>query len=65
MERKPEPAQAPEPAPEPEMTVTHEGAEVDDAEADVVPVPTGQDPQNEGAAETKASAAPTEEITNG
>jgi small subunit ribosomal protein S2 len=60
MERKPEREPAPEP--EPEMTVTHEGAEVDNAEADVVPVFTGQDPQNEGAAETKASAAPTEEV---
>jgi len=25
-------------------------------------VPTGQDPQNEGAAKTKASNAPTEEV---
>jgi small subunit ribosomal protein S2 len=63
MERK---APAPEPEPEePAMTVTHEGVEVDDALADSVPVPTGKDPQNEGAAETTKSAAPTEEVTNG
>jgi small subunit ribosomal protein S2 len=57
MERK----QERKPEPEAETTVTHEGAEVAAAEADVVPVFTGQDPQNEGAAETKASNAPTEE----
>jgi len=62
MERRPEPQ--PEPQPETEMTVTHEGAEVDEVLADEVPVPTGQDPQEEGAAKTKASAAPTEEVTN-
>jgi small subunit ribosomal protein S2 len=57
LERRPEPA-----APEAELTVTHEGAEVDVADAEAVPVPTGQDPQSEGAAKTKASAAPTEEV---
>ena len=36
-----------------------------DTQGDAVPVPTGQDPQNEGAAKTKASNAPTEETTNG
>jgi small subunit ribosomal protein S2 len=36
-----------------------------DTQGDAVPVPTGQDPQNEGAAKTKASAAPTEEPGNG
>jgi small subunit ribosomal protein S2 len=36
-----------------------------DTQGDAVPVPTGQDPQTEGAAKTKASNAPTEETTNG
>jgi small subunit ribosomal protein S2 len=47
--------------PQPEATVTHEGVEIDAADAAAEPVPTGADPQNEGAAKTKASAAPTEE----
>jgi small subunit ribosomal protein S2 len=42
------------------------GAAVEPAtEGESVPVPTGKDPQTEGAAKTKASAAPTEEATNG
>jgi small subunit ribosomal protein S2 len=64
MERK----QPEAPAAEPEPTVTHEGAEVDAADAAEMPVPTGRDPQTEAAAKTKASAAPTEEtetVTNG
>jgi small subunit ribosomal protein S2 len=36
-----------------------------DTQGEAVPVPTGQDPQNECAAKTKASAAPTEEPGNG
>jgi len=51
------------PAPEP---VAEEPAQVAiEPEPDAVPVPTGQDPQTEGAAKTKASAAPTEEVSNG
>jgi small subunit ribosomal protein S2 len=42
------------------------GAAVEpDTEGEAVPVPTGRDPQTEGAAKTKASNAPTEETTNG
>jgi small subunit ribosomal protein S2 len=49
---------------EPERTA--ESVDVDSeiatgGEAEAVPVPTGRDPQTEGAAKTKASAAPTEE----
>jgi small subunit ribosomal protein S2 len=45
---------------------TAESVDVDSAvatggEPEAVPVPTGRDPQTEGAAKTKASAAPTEE----
>jgi small subunit ribosomal protein S2 len=52
-------ARQPEPEPEPEPDVAEAPA------AEAVPVPTGQDPQNEGAAKTKASNAPTEEPSNG
>jgi small subunit ribosomal protein S2 len=65
MERRP--AEAP-PAPEaPEAPETVEGgaAVEPDVQGEAVPVPTGQAPQNEGAAKTDASAAPTEEPTNG
>ena len=42
------------------------GAAVEpDTEGESVPVPTGQDPQNEGAAETTKAVAQTEEIGNG
>jgi small subunit ribosomal protein S2 len=60
MERRP----APEPEPEPAQA--EEPAQVAiEPEPDAVPVPTGQDPQTEGAAKTDASAAPTEEVSNG
>jgi len=52
----------PEPAPEPAATEEIGSVAIGD-EADSVPVPTGQAPQNEGAAKTDASAAPTEEAT--
>jgi small subunit ribosomal protein S2 len=60
----------PEPEPEPEsepaaVEVAEPGVEIPAEEPEAVPVPTGQDPQNEGAAKTKASAAPTEETSNG
>jgi small subunit ribosomal protein S2 len=45
----------------PQEVVAQPGVEIDLADADSVPVPTGRDPQTEGAAKTKASAAPTEE----
>jgi hypothetical protein len=41
--------------------VAQPGVEVDLELADEVPVPTGRDPQEEGAAKTTASAAPTED----
>jgi hypothetical protein len=41
--------------------VAEPGVEVDLELANEMPVPTGRDPQSEGAAETKASAAPTED----
>jgi len=62
MARQPEP----EPEPEAEAEATAEpgvAAEPEvTAEAEAVPVPTGQDPPNEGAAKTEASNAPTEEV---
>jgi hypothetical protein len=36
-----------------------------EGEGESVPVPTGQDPQTEGAAKTDAAAVPTEERGNG
>jgi small subunit ribosomal protein S2 len=72
MERRP-PAE-PEPAAEHEAGAEAEpaaeapekveqGAAVEPAtEGDAVPVPTGQAPQSEGAAKTRASAAPAEEV---
>jgi small subunit ribosomal protein S2 len=55
-----------EPEPEPAaVEVAEPGVEIPAEEPEAVPVPTGQDPQNEGAAKTKASAAPTEETSNG
>jgi len=63
LERK---AAAPEPAAEPEpVEVAEPGVEIPAEATAAEPVPTGQDPQTEGAAKTKASAAPTEEPTNG
>jgi small subunit ribosomal protein S2 len=65
MERRPEPTPEAEAAAEAPEQV-EQGAAVEPAtDGDAVPVPTGQDPQTEGAAKTKASAAPTEEPTNG
>jgi small subunit ribosomal protein S2 len=62
MERKqPEPEAQPEPAPAAE--VAEPGVEIPAEAAESSPVPTGQDPQTEGAAKTKASNAPTEEAT--
>jgi small subunit ribosomal protein S2 len=46
--------------------VVQAGAAVEpDTEGESVPVPTGQDPQTEGAAKTDAAAVPTEEGMNG
>ncbi|HET8527993.1 MAG TPA: 30S ribosomal protein S2 [Gaiellaceae bacterium] len=48
------------------VEVAEPGVEVPAEAAETVPVPTGKDPQTEGAAKTKASNAPTEEAkTNG
>jgi small subunit ribosomal protein S2 len=63
MERRPEPT--PEPAGEAPEQVEQAAAVEPATDGDAVPVPTGQDPQTEGAAKTKASAAPTEEPANG
>jgi small subunit ribosomal protein S2 len=49
--------------PEGDYEKVEEGAAVEPAtEGESAPVSTGEDPQNEGAAETKKSAAPTEEV---
>jgi small subunit ribosomal protein S2 len=50
-----------QPEPEPQPEIAAEPA----AEPEAVPVPTGQDPQTEGAAQTTASNAPTEEPSDG
>jgi small subunit ribosomal protein S2 len=50
-------------APEGDVEVVEKGADVELVpEADADPVPTGVDPQNEGAAKTENSQAPTEEV---
>ena len=57
---------APAPTPEGDLEVAEPAAAVEpDAEGESVPVPTGVDPQNEGAAETKDAVASTEENGNG
>jgi small subunit ribosomal protein S2 len=57
---------APAPTPEGVLEVAEPAAAVEpDAEGESVPVPTGVDPQNEGAAETKDAVASTEENGNG
>jgi small subunit ribosomal protein S2 len=49
-----------------EPEVVEAGAAVEpETEVDSVPVPTGRDPQNEGAAETTSAVASTEENANG
>jgi small subunit ribosomal protein S2 len=48
--------------PENEAPVDVTGPDIEPEGPDAVPVPTGDDPQAEGAAKTKASAAPTEEV---
>jgi len=49
-----------------EPDLIEQGAAVElDTEGESVPVPTGRDPQNEGAAETKDAVASTEENPNG
>src|SRR4051794_8324471 len=59
-------AAAPAPEPEPAPEKIEGGAAVEpDTTGDAVPVPTGQAPQTQGAAKTKASNAPSEEPTNG
>jgi small subunit ribosomal protein S2 len=50
-----------QPEPEPQPEIAAEPA----AEPEAVPVPTGQDPPTEGAAQTTASNAPTEEPSDG
>jgi small subunit ribosomal protein S2 len=67
LERQPEPETEPEAKAEPEVAAEPE-PELEVAaepEPEAVPVPTGQDPQTEGAAKTTASNAPTEEPSDG
>jgi small subunit ribosomal protein S2 len=61
------PSEAAEAAPESEVEIAQPGVQVNEpgAEGESVPVPTGQDPQNEGAAETDKAVARTEELGNG
>jgi small subunit ribosomal protein S2 len=60
------PEATPESTPEGDTEVVEQGAAVEpETEGESVPVPTGQDPQNEGAAETTKAVAQTEEIGNG
>jgi small subunit ribosomal protein S2 len=54
-------AAAPAPAAEAPETVEPGAAIEPDTQGEAVPVPTGRNPQTEGAAKTDASAAPTEE----